>query len=54
MIDFNAQIQTALARIRQLMELDASFPWTETLVTVYPESLDDVDPNDDLKREIAL
>ena len=33
--------------------MDPSFPWTETLVLSYPETID-VDVNDDLNRELAL
>ncbi|KAJ7740259.1 eukaryotic rRNA processing protein EBP2-domain-containing protein [Mycena maculata] len=43
----------ALARIRDTIQLDKSFPWTETLVLSYPESID-VDVNDDLTRELAF
>ncbi|KAJ6583946.1 eukaryotic rRNA processing protein EBP2-domain-containing protein [Mycena vulgaris] len=43
----------ALARIRDTIQLDRSFPWTETLVLSYPESIE-VDVNDDLNRELAF
>ncbi|KAJ7647044.1 eukaryotic rRNA processing protein EBP2-domain-containing protein [Roridomyces roridus] len=43
----------ALARIRETIQLDASLPWTETLVLSYPDSID-VDVNDDLNRELAF
>ncbi|KAJ7464751.1 eukaryotic rRNA processing protein EBP2-domain-containing protein [Mycena galericulata] len=43
----------ALARIRDTIQLDRSFPWTETLVLSYPESIE-VDVNDDLTRELAF
>ncbi|KAK0457783.1 eukaryotic rRNA processing protein EBP2-domain-containing protein [Desarmillaria tabescens] len=43
----------ALARIRESIQLDASLPWTETLVLSYPETID-VDVNDDLNREVAF
>ncbi|KAG8893212.1 rRNA-processing protein and EBNA1-binding protein ebp2, partial [Tulasnella sp. 403] len=44
----------AIKRIREQIQLDPKLPWTETLVTIYPENLDDVDYNDDLKREVAF
>ncbi|KAG8871476.1 hsp90 co-chaperone Cdc37 [Tulasnella sp. 331] len=44
----------ALQRIRDTIKLDSSLPWTETLVTTYPETMDDVDHNDDLNREVAF
>ena len=50
-IDFIAQI--ALARIRDTIKLDASIPWTDTLVVSYPETIE-VDVNDDLNRELAM
>ncbi|KAJ6585434.1 eukaryotic rRNA processing protein EBP2-domain-containing protein [Mycena capillaripes] len=43
----------ALARIRETIQLDPSFPWTETLVLSYPEAIE-VDVNDDLNRELAF
>ncbi|EGN94021.1 hypothetical protein SERLA73DRAFT_189171 [Serpula lacrymans var. lacrymans S7.3] len=43
----------ALERIRNLIQLDPSLPWTETLAVTYPESID-VDVNDDLNRELAF
>ncbi|KAI0043949.1 Ebp2-domain-containing protein [Auriscalpium vulgare] len=43
----------ALERIRDLIKLDESLPWTETLVLSYPETID-VDVNDDLNRELAF
>ncbi|KAJ7133592.1 eukaryotic rRNA processing protein EBP2-domain-containing protein [Mycena epipterygia] len=43
----------ALARIRDTIQLDRSFPWTETLVLSYPEAIE-VDVNDDLNRELAF
>ncbi|KAJ7490462.1 eukaryotic rRNA processing protein EBP2-domain-containing protein [Mycena latifolia] len=43
----------ALARIRETIQLDRFFPWTETLVLSYPDSID-VDVNDDLNRELAF
>jgi len=45
--------QLALKKIRESIQLDSSFPWTETLVLSYPETID-VDVNDDLNREIAF
>ncbi|KAF8073955.1 eukaryotic rRNA processing protein EBP2-domain-containing protein [Lyophyllum atratum] len=43
----------ALERIRETIQLDPSFPWTETLVLSYPQTID-VDVNDDLNRELAF
>ncbi|KAJ6460396.1 eukaryotic rRNA processing protein EBP2-domain-containing protein [Mycena vitilis] len=43
----------ALARIRETIQLDKSFPWTETLVVSYPQAIE-VDVNDDLNRELAF
>lgn len=40
-------------RILSTIKLDPSLPWTETLVTTYPSSVD-VDVNDDLNRELEL
>ena len=45
--------QIALERIRETIQLDPSFPWTETLSVTYPETID-VDVDDDLNRELAL
>lgn len=45
--------QVAMRRIRENIRLDASLPWTETLVLSYPETID-ADVDDDLKRELAL
>ncbi|KAJ7701372.1 eukaryotic rRNA processing protein EBP2-domain-containing protein [Mycena rosella] len=45
--------EVALARIRDTIQLDRSFPWTETLVLSYPEAIE-VDVNDDLNRELAF
>jgi rRNA-processing protein EBP2 len=49
----NLSVQAALDRIRQTIQLDPSFPWTETLTVSYPETID-VDVEDDLNRELAL
>jgi rRNA-processing protein EBP2 len=49
----SSTMQIALRRIRDTIKLDASLPWTETLVVTYPEQLD-VDVEDDLNREVAL
>jgi hypothetical protein len=46
-------VQIALERIRETIQLDPSLPWTETLSISYPEVID-VDVNDDLNRELAL
>ncbi|KAG9023648.1 rRNA-processing protein and EBNA1-binding protein ebp2 [Tulasnella sp. JGI-2019a] len=46
--------KVALQRIRDTIKLDSTLPWTETLVTTYPETLDTVDHNDDLNREVAF
>jgi rRNA-processing protein EBP2 len=43
-----------MKRLRQLIELDPTLPWTEVLVTSYPQAMDAVNPNDDLNREVAL
>ncbi|KAG5645988.1 hypothetical protein DXG03_004589 [Asterophora parasitica] len=45
--------KVALERIRETIQLDPSFPWTETLVLSYPQTID-VDVNDDLNRELAF
>lgn len=45
--------QVALEQIRESIKLDASLPWTETLVLSYPHTID-VDVDDDLNRELAL
>jgi len=45
--------KAGLERIRESIQLDPSFPWTETLVLSYPETID-VDVNDDLNRELAF
>jgi rRNA-processing protein EBP2 len=46
-------VQVALDRIRQTIQLDPSFPWTETLMVTYPHTID-VAVEDDLQRELAL
>jgi len=46
-------LQIALDRIRETIQLDPSLPWTETLVLSCPETID-VDVHDDLNRELAL
>ncbi|CAG7853074.1 SubName: Full=Related to EBP2-required for pre-rRNA processing and ribosomal subunit assembly {ECO:0000313/EMBL:CCA70824.1} [Serendipita indica DSM 11827] len=43
----------ALTRIRENIQLDPSFPWTETLAVTYDQAID-VDVNDDLQRELAF
>ena len=45
--------QTALARIRESIQLDPSLPWTETLSVTYPDTIT-VDVDNDLERELAL
>lgn len=45
--------EAALRRIRESFALDSSLPWTETLALNYDKSID-VDPEDDLKRELAF
>lgn len=43
----------ALDRIRETIQLDPSFPWTETLVVTYPQKIE-VEVDDDLNRELAF
>ncbi|PFH49968.1 hypothetical protein AMATHDRAFT_86116 [Amanita thiersii Skay4041] len=43
----------ALERIREVIQLDPSLPWTETLVVTYPERIE-VNVEDDLQRELAF
>ncbi|KAF7791505.1 hypothetical protein EIP86_002521 [Pleurotus ostreatoroseus] len=43
----------ALERIHDIIKLDPSIPWTETLTVTYPETID-VDVDDDLNRELAF
>ncbi|KAI0754796.1 eukaryotic rRNA processing protein EBP2-domain-containing protein [Daedaleopsis nitida] len=43
----------AMERIRNIIALDPSFPWTETLTVTYPETIE-VDVDDDLNRELAF
>ncbi|KAG7088036.1 hypothetical protein E1B28_012071 [Marasmius oreades] len=45
--------ETALARIRETIQLEPTIPWTETLVLSYPQTID-VDVNDDLNRELSF
>ncbi|KAF8170924.1 eukaryotic rRNA processing [Pholiota molesta] len=45
--------KVALEQIRESIKLDASLPWTETLVLSYPHTID-VDVDDDLNRELAF
>ncbi|KAG9018697.1 hsp90 co-chaperone Cdc37 [Tulasnella sp. 427] len=44
----------AMKRMRELIQLDPSLPWTETLVTTWPETHASIDPSDDLNREISF
>jgi rRNA-processing protein EBP2 len=49
----DVNVQVAMQRIRDTIQLDPRLPWTETLVVTYPEKIE-VDVEDDLAREVAL
>ncbi|KAG8904748.1 rRNA-processing protein and EBNA1-binding protein ebp2, partial [Tulasnella sp. 408] len=44
----------AMKRMRELIQLDPTWPWTETLVTTWPETHEKIDPSDDLNREVSF
>ena len=44
----------ALSLILDTIRLDPSLPFTETLVTTYPNTHESIDPSDDLKRELSF
>ena len=46
--------QAALTQYADEMNITKAMPWGEHLTLTTRETLEDVDPNDDLKREVAL